>query len=115
MAHGTNMRSMAGLVQKYIGTDYDKIAHVSDHMDEILELLELMRQYLNSPSVDLNMVYVQATPATVWEIQHNFHKYPSVSIIDDDGQIMEGQVDYVDTDNLAITFSEPVSGRATIN
>lgn len=64
---------------------------------------------------DKNFVFNQGMPSTFWQIQHNLDKYPSVTVIDSSGEVMEGAVDYVDKDNLTITFSAGFSGKATLN
>lgn len=33
-------------------------------------------------SIALEFVYVQGTPATIWEIEHNMNCHPGVTVID---------------------------------
>jgi hypothetical protein len=56
--------------------------------------------------------WVQAAPAAVWVINHGLNSFPSVNVLDPLNQELFGQVDYVDDDNLTITFSSPESGTA---
>lgn len=56
-------------------------------------------------------VYDQASPLSVWTIDHFFGIQPSVAIVVD-GTESEAQVSHVDTITTVITFSQPVSGQA---
>lgn len=64
---------------------------------------------------DKNYVYTQATAASVWEVQHDLDKFPSVSIVSDDNVQVYGNVEYIDDNNLIITFTAPFSGKAYMN
>jgi hypothetical protein len=54
----------------------------------------------------------QAAPALVWVIEHGLNTFPSVSVLDSASEELFGEVDYVDDDNLTITFGVPTSGVA---
>lgn len=54
----------------------------------------------------------QAAPAMVWVINHGLNSFPSVNVLDPGNEQLFGEVDYVDDDNLTITFSTPTSGVA---
>ena len=64
---------------------------------------------------DKNLVFNQAIPAAVWTINHNLNKFPSVTVIDSSGRVVEGDVQYQDVDNLTIAFSSAFSGDASLN
>lgn len=59
-------------------------------------------------------VYVQETPVNVWFIQHNMHRTPTVVIKDENHEEIIAEVTYVNQDLVMITFSEPVSGMASL-
>jgi len=48
----------------------------------------------------------------VWVIQHGLNSFPNVSILDPLNEEVFGEVDYVDDDNLTITFGAPQAGVA---
>lgn len=48
----------------------------------------------------------------VWTINHNLGYKPSVDIIDNGGNSIEGDISYTDTNSLTITFTSLVSGFA---
>lgn len=57
----------------------------------------------------------QGLPSTVWTINHNLGRRPSVNVEDSAGSIMEGAVDHIDDNNLVITFNNGFSGEAHLN
>lgn len=60
-------------------------------------------------------VFIQNTPASIWEITHNLNKIPSVTVIDSAGSIVIGETNYIDMNNITITFSGAFSGKALLN
>ncbi|HRY32123.1 MAG TPA: hypothetical protein P5531_04055 [Bacteroidales bacterium] len=74
-----------------------------------------------SPTVNVEQTsdkyyrHTQALPAAVWTVTHNLGKRPSVTVTDTAGTQVEGQVDYVNSNTLTITFSAPFSGYAELN
>jgi hypothetical protein len=65
--------------------------------------------------VDKRHVYSQITAESVWAIPHNLAKYPSVTIIDSNGFTVVGDINYVNVNNVTLTFSESFSGVAYLN
>ncbi len=68
-----------------------------------------------SSAVDKSFVFTQGTPSTVWTIQHNMDKFPSVSVVNNNNVLMYGETTYVDKNNLTINFSAGFSGKAYLN
>lgn len=64
---------------------------------------------------DKSFIFSQGTPSNEWNIQHNLQKYPSVLVLDSAGNLVEGNVRYIDTNNLTITFNSSFSGKASLN
>lgn len=64
---------------------------------------------------DKTFVFTQASAEAVWEIQHNLGKYPSVTTVDSADTVVVGSVEYIDLNNLTITFSAAFSGKAYLN
>ena len=79
--------------------------------DIVLETWEA----IGTGSGDKNFTYTQAVPATVWNINHNLGKYPSVTIYSTTMEVVDAQIDYVDTNNVTITFNNSYAGSATLN
>jgi len=60
-------------------------------------------------------VYEQAIPNNRWEINHKLGYYPNVSIVDSAGTIVEGDVQYIDKNNIVVEFSAPFTGKAYLS
>ena len=64
---------------------------------------------------DKNFVFTQATASAEWEIAHGMNKYPSVTIVDSGNNVVIGDVQYVDLNNVTVKFSSAFSGKAYLN
>ena len=60
-------------------------------------------------------IFTQGVPATVWNIQHNLGKFPSVSVINNNNVVINGEVTYIDNNNVQINFSAGFTGKAYLN
>ena len=66
-------------------------------------------------SGDKTYDYTQSTASNNWIITHNLNKYPSVSITDDNGNTILGDIIYKNLNTLEITFSEEITGKVHLN
>jgi hypothetical protein len=64
---------------------------------------------------DKNYVHNQPVASITWTVQHNLDKFPSCTMVLSTGQQGYGDVNFIDENNLTITFSGAVSGKAYIN
>ena len=64
---------------------------------------------------DKNYLYIQNIASDIWVVNHNLNKYPAVSVIDSSGNEVTGDVEYIDVNNLVITFKGAFKGKATLN
>lgn len=60
-------------------------------------------------------IYTQGSASDEWTIQHNLGKYPSVTIVDSGGNVVVGDVQYLSTDEISISFAGAFSGKAYLN
>jgi len=60
-------------------------------------------------------VHYENTPNIEWTVTHNMNKYPSVTVVDSAGSIVEGAVDYLSLNSCRITFCGAFSGKAYFN
>ena len=72
--------------------------------------LKILRSFNN-----VTFDFTQGVPAAVWNIAHNLDKYPSVTVVDNSKEVVIGNVQYIDKDNITITFSAAFSGYAYLN
>jgi len=66
-------------------------------------------------ATDKNFVFDQGVPSSQWTVNHGLNKYASATAVDTAGSIVVGQIDYIDLNNLTITFNASFSGSAYIN
>jgi|SRR5215831_11679927 len=64
---------------------------------------------------DLHFTWTQSTLSAVWNVVHNLGKFPAVSVVDSGGNEVETDVDYIDTNNLKVTFGAATSGKVYCN
>lgn len=59
--------------------------------------------------------FSQTVPSSRWEIEHQLDKFPSVTIVDSAGSVVVGDIEYIDSDNVVITFQSAFAGKAYLN
>lgn len=64
---------------------------------------------------DKNLVFTQATPSATWRVKHGLNKYPAVTIVDTAGSVVVGNIDYIDANNVVISFGSAFAGKAYFN
>lgn len=57
-------------------------------------------------------VHHQSVLSTLWDVQHNLGRHPSVSVEDGGGSTIYGTIKYVDDSRLTVGFKAPATGRA---
>lgn len=61
-----------------------------------------------------NLLFLFPTPSMVWTVTHNLGFYPLVSLLDDDGEEFEGEIDHVNTNGFTVQFNQPTSGSVVV-
>jgi len=87
--------------------DMNKIVATSATTGQI-ELIE-------KNSLDKTYRHIQSIPSTEWQISHNLGKYPSVTTTDTGGNEVEGEVKYINSNSVLLTFSAAFAGYADCN
>ena len=64
---------------------------------------------------DKHFAFTQNAPSDVWVINHGLNKFPSVSVVDSAGTECQGEVKYIDTNNVEVHFGAAFSGKAYLN
>ena len=76
----------------------------------------IFSEFVDSNSTgDKNYVHPQNEASAIWTVQHNLNKFPSCTMVLSTGQQGYGDVTFIDENELTITFSGAVSGKAYIN
>ena len=63
----------------------------------------------------VSYTHTQGVPSATWNITHNLHFYPNVTVQDSAGNIVEGEIAYTNSDSLVVTFSTAFSGEAYLS
>ncbi len=66
-------------------------------------------------NTDSTFVFTQGVSSTTWNIQHNLGKFPSVSVVNTNDFVIHGEVEYIDSNNVTLTFSAGFTGKAFLN
>jgi hypothetical protein len=124
----TNLYVWDGNDWKFIGvntTDYADwteaynqiIRALSVTTNETQKVITLTREDGSTLSTTWEHAYIydQVSPATLWTINHNLNKYPSVTVVDSANTEVIGDVQYSNTNTLTVAFSSAFSGKAYLN
>lgn len=71
--------------------------------------------YNKSEIEDKNFVFDMAIASSTWNIQHNLNKFPCCIVFDSTGTEIKGHIEYVDINNIIITFNSAFKGKAFLN
>ena len=69
---------------------------------------------ISDPS-HLGQVYPQTTPSTTWNIVHTLNFIPNIVIVDTEGNVVEGDYEYIGDNIIVATFSQPIMGSAYLS
>ncbi len=64
---------------------------------------------------DLHYTHTQTGAASVWTVNHNLDKFPSVMVSDSGNNVVIGDIEYIDANTLTISFTASFSGYAFLN
>lgn len=60
-------------------------------------------------------VHQQVLPEAIWTIPHNLDGYPTLNVVDTAGSLVEGDVTYVDSNTITVSFSGAFAGFAYLS
>lgn len=60
-------------------------------------------------------IHDQMVASAEWTIRHNLKKFPAVSVVDSAGNVVIGEVRYIDINAISIKFIGAFSGKAYLN
>jgi hypothetical protein len=96
---------------KFIGTDGD-----NENTTKNFRVSNLGTYFLESGilgGVSKQVAFPSAS--AVWNVQHNYNRYPSITTVDSSGNVVVGDIIYDDSNTITVTFSAPFSGVAYLN
>ena len=72
-------------------------------------------EFKGSGTGDLSYTFEQRIADNSWVITHNLGKNPSVTVVDSSGNVVEGAVEYLNSNKVLVTFKAPFKGTAYLN
>lgn len=100
------------VLSAFLGKDLDtRTAKNSNDIGALNQRVET----IEGVDSDKNYIHTQGTPSDTWTINHTLNKYPSVTIIDSGGTEIIGDIKYIDTTTVLVTFTSGFSGKAILN
>lgn len=69
----------------------------------------------NAEFISETTTFSQNTASSIWSITHNMSKFPSVFSKDSSDNVIIGEVDHINNNELTITFSAATTGTAYLN
>jgi hypothetical protein len=66
-------------------------------------------------NADKNYTHTQSSASSTWTINHNLNKFGSVTVVLSTGQKGYGDVTYIDSNSLTVSFAGAETGKAYIN
>lgn len=91
--------------------------HVQADWDE--ENPESPAYIKNKPDIisgnDRYYVHTQISPSKIWDVVHDLDKFPSVTVTDSAGNLVIGDVNYLNSNRLMLTFNGAFSGKCYCN
>ena len=70
---------------------------------------------LAAASGDVAYTHNQISASREWLVRHNLGKHPSVTVVDSASTVVVGDIAYLNTEELIISFTSEFSGRAFLN
>lgn len=70
---------------------------------------------VESYNYNTSYTHQQPTASATWTITHNMGRFPSISVVDSAGSIVNGVEQYTSNNELTITFNAAFSGTAYLN
>lgn len=113
----TGQNTDGSMTQKSITDILDSKLTTTDELSKIYGTDSNGNQtsYNKSEIEDKNFVFDMAIASSTWNIQHNLNKFPCCIVFDSTGTEIKGHIEYVDINNIIITFNSAFKGKAFLN
>lgn len=79
------------------------------------EILTSSERGLPGKDGDKHYTHSQNVASATWNINHGLNKFPSVTVVDSGGSVVEGDVKFINNSNVEVIFSASFSGKAYCN
>lgn len=93
---------------KYTGQQIDDLLGRVPGIDSRLSAIE-------QNGSDKTYIHNQSSLSRVWTVIHNLGKRPSVTVTDNDGNVVEADIKYIDHNVLTVSFGISFTGKVYCN
>ena len=83
--------------------------------DDLEELKRTLSEKMDSPDIRNVQIVEQQAPSKSWEVIHNLQGYPTVTVIDNNGYVVYGDINYVSIHKIRVDFTSAFSGKVILN
>lgn len=83
--------------------------------DDLEELRRTLSEKMDSPDIRNVQIVEQQAPSKSWEIIHNLQGYPTVTVIDSNGYVVYGDINYISIHKIRVDFTSAFSGKVILN
>lgn len=102
-------------IQFEVGDAINAVNEVEEALPDFVTKAQEILDDLKIYGSDKYYMFVQSVASDTWTITHNLKKYPSVTITDSAGTVVEGEVNYLDENTVMIKFNGSFAGKAIFN
>lgn len=102
------------LLDDYSGLDITTSIETQQDLNQAMS--SILQSILNNQTVgDKHYTHEQVISSSLWVINHNLNKYPSVTVVDSGKTVLLTPFQFINNDTIHIEFSGPTSGQAYLN
>ena len=102
------------LLNDYGDLDITKDIETQQDLNQVLS--SILQTILNNQTVgDKHYTHEQVVASSLWIINHNLNKYPSVTVVDSANTLLLTPYEYINNNTVHIEFNGPFAGKAYIN
>lgn len=76
---------------------------------------EMINQLIDAKLEDFTYVWSPSSALATWLIPHNLNRFPSITVVDNTGELVLTNAEYLDANTVSIEFSVPLMGTAYLN
>lgn len=86
------------------------------HEDDVARKKEVdIAMNLAAEAQNITITHDQIIASDTWQITHGLGRYPSITVVDTAGNVVVGDIKYVDDCSMVAIFTSEFSGKAYIN
>lgn len=60
-------------------------------------------------------IHEQTIANPIWTISHNLNRFPSVTLVDTNDEVMIGDITYINSNTIQVFFTSSIDGKAYLN